>query len=785
MEIIINREDEAIPGRERAFIYVARQGEKNPPTTSLSFCQAFSLGNAKEKAGGGARSLAAGVRSLFSKYTGCPHLFADWARRRVDTRRERCLHVNEHVNFLGWVHERRSQTAPSGNTMDSDVITPDRDRRGADLVFGAGPDKGTALAANAPGIAEEFAGQGGGGFFAAGPLGDAGVNSAGVGIASDGNPGGLLQDPAQLGRPLFADVTVMGALSGLGHARAETGIGTQLVNGIKTPDVAALAEDGRRSDKADAGHTLHQGQGGGEIRVFGNRVRQGGFHVGQLAFQSGDLIDELASGKPVSVIEFGVLAQKPFLGAITGQGGGAGQIVFEADPAQVTPGQGQLAGQPVAVAAKLSQGSDRFFGHVSHRKPIFAQKPGQKKRIIAVSFGQTPGTGAHPGRVGKAENAHGGFDGVPEPLIKADRLDGHLSVGPVAGKVSGDLAPAFGGNVLSLHHRSKAVKNSSRQRSLVQIHTDSLKSRRIHSYFKNRTIRPHLKSNIGFTLIELLVVIAIIAILAALLLPSLKGAKEESMGVKCMSNMRQLGLGWRMYAQDNREFMVLASQGADPNNPLNPYAWTQQQEDFTDNPKNYDPSVDITVGPLYPYINSYLVYRCPADTSVINHQTPSGIVQLPRVRSISMNFYLGGFGGFGTPAEGGPPWGNNYPVYMKTTDLIPVASPGPSDTWVFLDERQDCINYGNYATDMTGDFPNAPSTYEFDQDMPGMYHDRSAGFAFADGHGSLQHWQDPRTTPPLDMSTAPNGGPAVPTLQVPRDVDVRWLQLHSVRPLPQ
>jgi prepilin-type N-terminal cleavage/methylation domain-containing protein/prepilin-type processing-associated H-X9-DG protein len=279
--------------------------------------------------------------------------------------------------------------------------------------------------------------------------------------------------------------------------------------------------------------------------------------------------------------------------------------------------------------------------------------------------------------------------------------------------------------------------------------------------------------NGAFTLIELLVVIAIIAILSALLLPSLKGAKDESMGIKCMSNMRQMAIGWRMYAQDNREFIVLASQSGTPNALMNKYAWTQQTEDFTDSAYNYDPSVDITVGPLYPYINSYMVYRCPSDTSVINH----GGQLLPRVRTVSMNLYLGGFGG-----DAGV---TGYPTYLKTTDLVPILSPGPSDTWVFLDERQDCINWGNFETDMAGDEPNQPSQYAFQEDMPGMYHNRSAGFAWADGHGTIQHWLDFRTTPPLDPSTATDGGPAEPLLAVPRDVDVRWLQLHSVRPIPQ
>jgi prepilin-type N-terminal cleavage/methylation domain-containing protein/prepilin-type processing-associated H-X9-DG protein len=287
--------------------------------------------------------------------------------------------------------------------------------------------------------------------------------------------------------------------------------------------------------------------------------------------------------------------------------------------------------------------------------------------------------------------------------------------------------------------------------------------------------------NGAFTLVELLVVIAIIAILASLLLPSLKGAKDESLGIKCMSNMRQMALGWRMYAQENREFFVLASGTGAAGDPLNQYAWCQQEEDYSDNPKNYDPSVDITTGPLYPYINSYWVYRCPSDTSVINH----GGQLLPRVRTVSMNFYLGGFGGIGaSDFYYEPSWGNLYPVYMKTTDLVSGRSPGPCDTWVFLDERQDCINWGNFGTDMAGDDPNEPGQYAFAEDMPGMYHNRSAGFAFADGHSSIQHWLDFRTTPPLDPSTTSDGGPAVPTLDVPRDVDVRWLQLHTVKAIP-
>jgi prepilin-type N-terminal cleavage/methylation domain-containing protein/prepilin-type processing-associated H-X9-DG protein len=266
---------------------------------------------------------------------------------------------------------------------------------------------------------------------------------------------------------------------------------------------------------------------------------------------------------------------------------------------------------------------------------------------------------------------------------------------------------------------------------------------------------------VAFTLIELLVVIAIIAILASLLLPALSGAKNQAHKIKCLSNLRQLHLAWQMYADDYRGH--LAPNGHSPRSGLEPNrpSWVGGWLDFDDRLDNIDARWLMDPGyrhgaKLAPYLRTSGVFRCPADKS---HVRISGQI-MPRVRTVSVNCYMNGLEVIGVNAF----WqADTFITFRKQENLNRAP---PSLMFVFVDEREDSINDGYFASDLRNQLGRFTMV-----DFPASYHNRSANFTFADGHAESHRWTDPRTTPRLR-----SGDLLKLNVPAPDNPDLQWLQ---------
>lgn len=270
----------------------------------------------------------------------------------------------------------------------------------------------------------------------------------------------------------------------------------------------------------------------------------------------------------------------------------------------------------------------------------------------------------------------------------------------------------------------------------------------------------------GFTLIELLVSIAIIAILAALLLSGLGKAKQKAQGIQCLVNHRQLTLAWRMYADDNLDRLPYAGAHA-TDRSKDSAVWTLGRMDFDpNNPFNWDIELSIKKSPLWKYSPAAATWKCPSDRSVVNVKGQ----RRPRIRSVTMSIWMGGFGGE-APTDLDPGWR----VYRSLNEM---TVPGPAGLWVFIDQREDSLNWANFYTDMRG-YPDMPTQLRFAYDYPASYHHRAGGLSFADGHSESRRWRDPRTMPsvtPGRDALWQRGFTASP-----RNPDIAWLQERATR----
>jgi len=235
----------------------------------------------------------------------------------------------------------------------------------------------------------------------------------------------------------------------------------------------------------------------------------------------------------------------------------------------------------------------------------------------------------------------------------------------------------------------------------------------------------------GFTLIELLVVIAIIAILAAMLLPALSHAKQQGLSTQCLSNEKQMQLGWHLYTQDNRGDLMLNSIGNEET--FVPPSWTYGYLQLTalvpDEALIQRCIQEITNGLLYPYVGNLKVYQCPAETTLFPYQTssatPTSNIQMALlVRNYSMSGYMNG------PLN----WSGPYsPFCVKETD---IQHPTPARAFVFVHEANFDVGDSYFVLDI------------IDRNwtcVPSGIHLKGDNFSFADGHCEHFTWLEQNT----------------------------------------
>jgi len=271
-------------------------------------------------------------------------------------------------------------------------------------------------------------------------------------------------------------------------------------------------------------------------------------------------------------------------------------------------------------------------------------------------------------------------------------------------------------------------------RTLEAYHAGKKRPRRGLAGFR-RTGCP-CSSQRAFTLLEILVVISIIMILAALLLPTLSSAKAKGKQISCMNNLKQLGLGFQMYAADNEGRLPENTPVGPGNNP-----WVLGNMKYPGDATNVSL---IKQNKLFPYANHLGTYHCPADLS----RTGSSL----RVRSYSMNGWMGSRYMETNSSTAG------FRTFVRENEL---AAARPSTLWVILDEHETSIDDGWFLVTMDDSRPFAS--------YPTTRHQHGYAMNFADCHVESKKLRDPSS-----QGFGANQEPQISS----RNMD--WIQLKQV-----
>jgi prepilin-type N-terminal cleavage/methylation domain-containing protein len=270
----------------------------------------------------------------------------------------------------------------------------------------------------------------------------------------------------------------------------------------------------------------------------------------------------------------------------------------------------------------------------------------------------------------------------------------------------------------------------------------------------------------AFTLIELLVVILIIAILAALLLPTIARAKQSAQNIKCTSNLHQLTLGWTSYANDNTDKVAQNTATASTN-------WGNAKTGMEENCQPGQPDASwvlglaanaapalITNGLIYPYVGGVKVYKCPADAAMTSVSGDTKLATpVPTLRSYSMNTYMGGY------------WKPESGVVATEFNKLSVMALPTSQALVFVEENPMTINDGAWCQDI-GALANPPGYWV---DSPAHYHINAGSLAFADSHSQLRAWTDKYVLANTPQNAAGDSSGKGNFFADPNSVDNGWV----------